>query len=94
MYEYLCGNCVDRIDISLTVHSRAILKIVKSTCNGIKKIKWTLMNNFESPNTITIVDVLRKNVLTYIFFRICVSNSLLLYSIWSLLWLSIKALVV
>jgi hypothetical protein len=25
----------DRADISLTVHRRAILKIVKSTCNGI-----------------------------------------------------------
>jgi hypothetical protein len=37
MYENLCGNCVGRIDISLTVHSRAILKIVKSMCNGIKK---------------------------------------------------------
>jgi hypothetical protein len=35
MYEDLCGNCVG--EISLTVHSRAILKTVKSTCNGIKK---------------------------------------------------------
>jgi hypothetical protein len=35
MYENLCGNCVG--EISLTVHSRAILKTVKSTCNGIKK---------------------------------------------------------
>jgi hypothetical protein len=33
MYENLCGNCVHRIE--LTVHSRAILKIVKSMCNGI-----------------------------------------------------------
>jgi hypothetical protein len=33
MYENLCGNCVGRIE--LTVHSRAILKIVKSMCNGI-----------------------------------------------------------
>jgi hypothetical protein len=41
------GNCVrkfmwqvcgwDRVDISLTVQSRAILKIIKSTCNAIKK---------------------------------------------------------
>jgi hypothetical protein len=31
----LCG--LDRPDTSLTVHSRAILKIVKSMCNGIKK---------------------------------------------------------
>jgi hypothetical protein len=38
MYENLCGNFVNhRVDISLTVHSRAILKIVKSKCNGIKK---------------------------------------------------------
>jgi hypothetical protein len=37
----LCGY--DRVDISLTVHSRAILEIVKSMCNGIKKIKCTLM---------------------------------------------------
>jgi hypothetical protein len=28
----LCGE--DSVDISLTVHSRAILKIVKSTCSG------------------------------------------------------------
>jgi hypothetical protein len=42
-----CGSCVrgfmwrlcvwDRVDINLTVHSRAILKIVKSMCNGKKK---------------------------------------------------------
>jgi hypothetical protein len=31
----------DRVDISLTVHTGAILKIVKSICNG-KKIKCTL----------------------------------------------------
>jgi tRNA U54 and U55 pseudouridine synthase Pus10 len=39
MYENVCGNCVDRIrvDISLTVHSRAIFKIVKLMCNVIKK---------------------------------------------------------
>jgi hypothetical protein len=41
MYEHLCGNCVGSIaidiDITLTVHSRAILKVVKSMCNGIKK---------------------------------------------------------
>jgi hypothetical protein len=29
----LCGQ--DRVDISLTVHSCAILKVVKSMCNGI-----------------------------------------------------------
>jgi hypothetical protein len=29
------GNC--RVDISLTVHSRATLKTVKLMCNGIKK---------------------------------------------------------
>jgi hypothetical protein len=37
----LCGY--DRVDIYLTVHSRAILKIVKSMCSSIKKIKCTLM---------------------------------------------------
>jgi hypothetical protein len=38
MYENLCGNCVgDRVDISLADHSRTILKIVKSMCNGINK---------------------------------------------------------
>jgi hypothetical protein len=37
----LCGY--DRVHISLTVHSRAILKTVKSMCNDIKKIKCTLM---------------------------------------------------
>jgi hypothetical protein len=31
----LCGY--GRVDISLTVHSRAILKTVKSMCNDIKK---------------------------------------------------------
>jgi hypothetical protein len=35
--QKLCGNSVGRIDIFLTAHSRAILKIVKSMCNGIKK---------------------------------------------------------
>jgi hypothetical protein len=58
----LCGY--GRVDISLTVHSRAILKTVKSMPNDIKKIKCTLMkchlihtvailghNHFESPNT-------------------------------------------
>jgi hypothetical protein len=37
----LCGQ--GRVDISLTVHRRAILKVVKSMCNEIKKIKCTLM---------------------------------------------------
>jgi hypothetical protein len=36
----LCG--LDRVDISLTVHSRAVLKIVKSMCNGIKKLNARL----------------------------------------------------
>jgi hypothetical protein len=41
MYENVCGNCVGRIELTflLTVHNRAILKIVKSVYNGIKKIK-------------------------------------------------------
>jgi hypothetical protein len=47
MYKNVCDNCVGRIesvDISLTVHSRAILKIIKSMCNSvIKKIKCTHM---------------------------------------------------
>jgi hypothetical protein len=30
----LCGQ--DRVDICLTIHSRTILKIVKSMCNDIK----------------------------------------------------------
>jgi hypothetical protein len=46
MYENL-----DRIDIYLTVHSRAILKIVKSTCHGIKKIKCTLMKCHRNVNS-------------------------------------------
>jgi hypothetical protein len=37
----LCGW--DRVDISLTIQSRANLKILKSTRNGIKKIKCILM---------------------------------------------------
>jgi hypothetical protein len=37
----LCGW--GTVDISLTVHSCAILKIVKLMCNGIKKKKCTLM---------------------------------------------------
>jgi hypothetical protein len=40
----LCGwGRVGRVDISLTVDSRAILKIVESMCNDIKKIKCMLM---------------------------------------------------
>jgi hypothetical protein len=40
----LCGW--DRVDISLTVHSRAILKIVKSMCNGILRPArdWEILN--------------------------------------------------
>jgi hypothetical protein len=41
MWE-LCGQ--DRVDICLTVHSRAILKIVKSMCNAIKKSNARLRN--------------------------------------------------
>jgi hypothetical protein len=37
----LCGW--GRVDISLTVDSRTILKIVESMCNDIKKIKCMLM---------------------------------------------------
>jgi hypothetical protein len=39
--KFMWQHC--RVDISLTVHGRTILKIVKSTCNGIQKIKFTLM---------------------------------------------------
>jgi hypothetical protein len=51
MYENLCGNSVGgcRVDISLTVHSRAILKIVKAMCNG--KLRpardWEILNFIE-----------------------------------------------
>jgi hypothetical protein len=45
----LCGS--DRVDIFLTVHSRAILKIVKSMCNGIKQIKCTLMKYHTNVNS-------------------------------------------
>jgi hypothetical protein len=45
----LCGW--DRVDISLTVHSRAIWKIVKSTCNGIKTIKCTPMKCHANVNS-------------------------------------------
>jgi hypothetical protein len=41
----------DRVDISLTVDCRAILKIVKSMCNGIKKIKCTLMKCHTNVNS-------------------------------------------
>jgi hypothetical protein len=52
MYENLCGNCVDRIeDISLAVHSGTILKIVKSMCTGIKRIKCTLMKCHTNVNS-------------------------------------------
>jgi hypothetical protein len=52
MYGNICGNFVNhRVDISLTVHSRAILKIVKSRCNGIKKIKCTLMKCQKNVNS-------------------------------------------
>jgi hypothetical protein len=45
----LCGQ--GRVDISLTVHSRAILKTVKSMCNDIKKIKCTLMKCHTNDNS-------------------------------------------
>jgi hypothetical protein len=34
-----------RVEIFLIVHNRAILKIVKSMCNGIKKMKCTPLRN-------------------------------------------------
>jgi hypothetical protein len=45
----LCGS--GRVDISLTVHSRAILKTVKSMCNDIKKIKCTLVKCHTNDNS-------------------------------------------
>jgi hypothetical protein len=42
---------VGRVDISLTVHSRVILKTVKSMCNDIKKIKCTLMKCHTNDNS-------------------------------------------
>jgi hypothetical protein len=42
-YDNYVGKCMwqlrgeYKVDISLTVHSRAILKTVKSMCNGMKK---------------------------------------------------------
>jgi hypothetical protein len=46
MYENLWGNSVGRIELTfpLTVHSRPILKIVKSMCIGIKKSNSRLRN--------------------------------------------------
>jgi hypothetical protein len=46
----LCGW--DRVYISLTVQSREILKVVKSMCNGIKKIKCTLMKCHTNVNSV------------------------------------------
>jgi hypothetical protein len=54
----LCGW--DRVDISLTVHSRAILKVVKSMCNGIKKIKCTLMKCHTNVHSITFTQLPHK----------------------------------
>jgi hypothetical protein len=52
IYNFLYQLCrLDRVDISLTVYSRAILKIVKLIYNDIIKIKCTLMKchtNFNS----------------------------------------------
>jgi hypothetical protein len=45
----LCGW--GRVDISVTVHSRAIVKTVKSMCNDIKKIKCTLMKCHTNDNS-------------------------------------------
>jgi hypothetical protein len=45
----LCGK--GRVDISLTVHSHAILYVVKSMCNGIEKIKCTLMKCHTNVNS-------------------------------------------
>jgi hypothetical protein len=54
----LCGQ--DRVDISLTVHSRAILKVVTSMCNGIKKIKCTLMKCHTNVNSIPFTQLPHK----------------------------------
>jgi hypothetical protein len=61
MYENVCGNSVDRIvDISLTVHSRTILKIVKSMCNGIKKSKCTQMKCHANVNSTPLTQLPHK----------------------------------
>jgi hypothetical protein len=62
----------DRVDISLTVHSRAILKIVKSMCNGIKKIKCTHMKCHTSH---TNVNYTSPTQLPYLF-TIILNNSI------------------
>jgi hypothetical protein len=65
MYENLCGNCLGgRVDISLTVHSRAILKTVKSMYNDIKKIKCTLMKCHTNDNSTSSTQLQHK--LSYI----------------------------
>jgi hypothetical protein len=62
MYENL-----DRVDISVTVHSREILKIVKSTCHGIKKTNARLCSVIE-------MSILPHSHSCHIYFR-----TLLLY---------------
>jgi hypothetical protein len=44
----------------LTVHSRAILKVVKSMCNGIKKIKCTFMKCHTKVNSIPFTQLPHK----------------------------------
>jgi hypothetical protein len=43
MYKNLCGNCVGGIELTffLTVHSRTILKVVKSMCNEIYRFQYS-----------------------------------------------------
>jgi hypothetical protein len=63
----LCGW--DRVDIFLTVYSRTILKVVKSMCNEILKIKCTLMKCHTNVNSIPFTQlphtfyVRRKNII-------------------------------
>jgi hypothetical protein len=44
----------------LTVHRRAILKVVKSMCNGIKKIKGTLMKCHTNINSTSFTQLPHK----------------------------------
>jgi hypothetical protein len=54
------GFHIPHCRIELTVHSRAILKVVKSMCNGIKKIKSTLIKCHTNVNSIPFTQLPHK----------------------------------
>jgi hypothetical protein len=60
----LCGY--DRVDISLTVPSSAVLKIVKSMCNGTKKNQ---IHTYEMSYNCHVYPP--RRVATYIFVHSC-----------------------